>query len=130
MTSFRDIKRSARTSLHEIMRTRVVYIESAGDDGIPAFARLHTKFDVIASGQGPNGLAVRHELQPKIIFMRAEMAALEITLKRNAIISVEPGEAYSLDNQDAPDDITVSWFVSVVGPNAATGLPVPSDFDE
>ncbi|MDR3474327.1 MAG: hypothetical protein P4M09_21970 [Devosia sp.] len=130
MQSFRDIKRSARTGLHEIMRTRVVYLAEEGDEGIPAWARLHTKFGLIANSAGPDGLAARRELKPRIIFMRSEMAALGISLKRGGIVSVETGEAFKLDNQDAPDDITVTWFVTVVGPNAAAGLPVPSDFDE
>jgi hypothetical protein len=57
--------------------------------------------------------------------MRAELAVAGIAPVRNAVISVEPGEAYRLDNDDAPDDDQIIWFVSALSPAQASGLPVP-----
>lgn len=130
MTTFRDIKRAARRDLHAIMKTPALYIATPGDPGVAIDVRLHTKFDLLALDAGPTGLASRREMKPKIIFMRSELLTASIVLSRGGMISVEVGEAYELDNADAPDDISVTWFVSPVTTHNAIGLPVPGAGDE
>jgi hypothetical protein len=125
--SFRDIKRQARGDLHEILRIPVRYLTAVDDVGVDTFARVQTKFDALGLAGAEDGLAKRREIQPKIIFMRHELANASIVPKKNDIVSVEPGEAYRLDNADAPDDVTVTWFVSVLSETKAAGLPLPGD---
>lgn len=125
MNSLRDIKRKARRDLHREMSVPALYIAVPGDAGVPITVRVHTKFDALGMQGAESGLAVRRESKPKLLFMRDELADAGIVLKRNAVVSVEPGEAYRLDNADAPDDITVTFFVTVLTSNDADGLPVP-----
>ena len=123
--SFRDIKRNARRDLHDHLQIPAIYIPTAEHAGIEITCRLHTKFDLLALDAGPTGLASRREMKPKIIFMRDEMLTKGITLKRLGVVSIEPGEAFLLENADAPDDITVSFFVTQLSATDAAGLPVP-----
>lgn len=127
MNRLRDIKRKARRDLHREMGVSALYIAAPGDAGVPISVRVHTKFDALGLKDAENGLAVRRESKPKLIFMRDELAEKGITLKRLAVVSVEPGEAYRLDNADAPDDITITFFVTVLTANEAAGLPVPEE---
>lgn len=129
MNHLRDIKRKARRDLHREMSVASLYIAAPGDAGVPISVRVHTKFDALGIKDAENGLAVRRESKPKLIFMRDEMAEKGIVLKRGAVVSVEPGEAYKLDNADAPDDITITFFVTVLPANDTAGLPVPEETD-
>lgn len=129
MNHLRDIKRKARRDLHREMSVPALYIAAPGDAGVPISVRVHTKFDALGIKDAENGLAVRRESKPKLIFMRDELAEKGITPKRLAVVSVEPGEAYKLDNADAPDDITVTYFVTVLQANDTAGLPVPEETD-
>lgn len=130
MAPFRDIKRKMRRDVHDRMNVPALYIAQPGDDGVLVHVRLHTKFDALTMDSMDNlGLVARRESKPKIIFMRDELAAEGLTLARNAIVSVEPGEAYALDNADAPDDITVTYFVTVVEGDELADLPVPGESD-
>lgn len=123
--SIRDIKRQARRDLHDLARVPALYIPEDGHPGILVHVRPHTKFALLEMKGAEAGLAERRELQPKIIFMRDELEAKGIVLQRTEVISVEPGEAYMLDNADAPDDITVTYFVVAMTPQDAIDLPVP-----
>lgn len=127
MITFRDIKRNARRSLHEIMRTPVLYISNREYSGVPLHVRLHTKFAAIGAFQhGPEGFASANESHPKILFMRDELEAQGVLLLRTGIISVGAGEAYSLDNAEAPDDISITWNVTVLSGSELADLEVPS----
>lgn len=125
MSNLRDIKRNARRDLHEAMSIPALFLATVDDPGTPITVRIHSKWDALGMQGAENGLASRRELKPKILFMRSELAAAEIEIKRNAIVSVEPGEAYRLDNADAPDDISVTFFVTVLSATEAAGLPFP-----
>ena len=135
MQSIRDIRRKARRDLHQMMRVPVLLVMP----GVaPAFtpvllhARDHTKFRVnaiegaVRSGNGQ--MVDRQEMAPSIIFMRDEIAESGVTLRKNMIISIERGEAYRLNNAEAPDDITVKWFVTAItNKTELDELPVPED---
>ena len=127
MNHLRDIKRKARRDLHREMSVAAIYIAAPGDPGVPITVRVHTKFDALGIKDSDQGLALRRESKPKLLFMRDEMTEKGITLKRAAVVSVEPGEAYKLDNADAPDDISVTFFVTVLTANEAAGLPIPEE---
>lgn len=128
MPTFRDHKRKARRVVHDRMRVPALYIAQPGDEGVLIHVRVHTKFDALTMDSMDNmGLVARRESKPKIIFWRDEMAERGITLERNAVISVEAGEAYALNNADAPDDQTVTFFVTALEGGDLEGLPVPTN---
>lgn len=129
--SIRDIRRAARRRLHDALKVAVLYIPRVGSP-VLLHARDHTKFRVnaiegaVRSGNGQ--MVGRREMEPSIIFMRDELSANGVTLTRGGVISIERGEAYTLDNADPPDDITVKWFVTAINNKAELdALPVPED---
>lgn len=129
MNAIREIKRKARRDLHAKMRVAVLYIASPGADPVTLYVRLHTKWDAATmdSGTGNGTMVSRQSIFPKILFMLDELATQGVSLRRKGIISVEPGEAYRLDNDEPVDDISVSWIVVALRQDEAEGLPVPSD---
>lgn len=129
MIGIRDIRRKARRDLHNALRVPALYVPLVGDP-VLLHVRDHTRFRVnaiegaVRSGNGQ--MADRQEMAPSIIFMRAEIQSLGINLTRNGIISIEREEAYRLDNAEAPDDITVKWFVTAItNITELNALPVP-----
>lgn len=132
MTTIRDIRRKARRDLHQHMQIPAAYIPVTGTP-VLVYIRDHTKFraNAIEGGvrSGTGSMVERQEMAPSIIFMRDELATAGVTLIKNGIISVETGEAYRLNNAEAPDDITVKWFVTAItqADELATFV-VPDDF--
>ena len=131
MMDIRSIRRKARRDLHNALRVPAVYVPKVGDP-VVVHVRDHTKFRVnaiegaVRSGNGQ--MVDRQEMAPSIIFMRDELATLGITLLRGGIVSIERNEAYRLDNAEAPDDITVKWFVTAINNvSELTNLPLPED---
>lgn len=127
--SIRDIRRAARRQLHDAFKVAVLYIPRVGSP-VLLHARDHTKFRVnaiegaVRSGNGQ--MVSRQEAEPSIIFMRDELSANGVTLIRGGIVSFEKDEAYRLDNAEAPDDITVKWFVTQIeDQDELDALPVP-----
>ena len=131
MSNIRDIRRAARRRLHDAFKVAVLYIPRVGSP-VVLHARDHTKFRVnaiegaVRSGNGQ--MVGRQEMEPSIIFMRDELAEKGVTLIKTGIISVERGEAYRLNNAEAPDDITVKWFVTAITDKAELdSLLLPGD---
>lgn len=122
MNRFREIKRQARRDLHREMQVPVIYIASPGATPVPMTARVHTKFEALGNQKGTNfHSAEMVERQPHIIFMRSDLP----NPARNAIVSVEVGEAYRIANVNPPDDISISADVVVLLGTDTVGLPVP-----
>lgn len=131
MVSIRDIGRKARRDLHMAMRVPALFIESTGATPKLIHVRLHTKFKPTEAFAGAQaGMAVMQDMQPKIIFERDELAAQGLELKRNAIVTIEPGEGYRLDNNLAPDDITIASVVTRLSAREMQDMPVPGDSDD
>ena len=131
MANIRDIRRKARRQLHQAMRVPALLL-APGVAPMRLHVRDHTKFRVnaiegaVRSGNGQ--MVDRQEMAPSIIFMRDEVTEIGVTLVRGMVISIEPGEAYRLNNAEAPDDITVKWFVTAITNKAELDLlPVPED---
>lgn len=83
--------------------------------------RLHVKFDSVGDLQGTNfHYATRQEVTPKIVFDLDEIDPLG-----GAIISIETGEAYRVDNVQPPDDRFAVAEVIRLSARQAQGLPVP-----
>lgn len=124
MASFRDIKRRARRDVQTHMRVPALYLASIDAVPVPCFVRVHTKFQALGDMKGTNfNYAEYEDITPRIILWREEIPQPV----RNAIISVEAGEAYYLDNVLPPDDLTITATVAKLDdddPKLAM-LPVP-----
>lgn len=108
MASFRDIKRRARRDVQNHMRVPALYLASFDAVPVPCFVRVHTKFQALGDMKGTNfNYAERGDITPRIILWREEIPQPV----RNAIVSVEAGEAYYLDNIEPADDLTITAMV-------------------
>ncbi len=108
MASFRDIKRRARTDVQKHLRVRALYLATIDAVPVPCFVRVHTKFQALGDMKGTNfNYAEYEDITPRIILWREEIPQPV----RNAIVSVEAGEAYYLDNIEPPDDLTITAMV-------------------
>lgn len=109
------------------MKVTAFYIESSGSNPVLLNVRIHTKWDSTSMDAPTNSgtMVSRQSIFPKILFMLDELRREGITLRKRAIVSVEPGEAYKLDHSEPPDDISQSWIVTPLDAGDAEGLPVP-----
>lgn len=99
--SFRDIKRKARSIVHDTMQMQALYVASNGEQS-PVGIRVHYTYALV--GDTNAGMyADRHEVMPRIVFRADEMIPA-----RGAIISIDHGEAYRIDNVLPKDDITIT----------------------
>ena len=127
MQSIRDIKRKARLDLHNAMRVKVLYLATPAATPVSVYARIHGKWDAVAMETSGIGKPVARQDRPtKLVFLLSELTSAGISLQRKGIVSVEPGEAYVLDNAEAPDLITVTWNVTQLRGSDLDGLPVPT----
>lgn len=129
MATLREIKNQARKALHKVLLVPALYLvptpagsPSPYEDPIPVNVRVHSKIDLAGSLTGPNTqYSERQETQPKLIFMRNQIDRPA----RNAVVSVEQGEAYRVDNIEPPDGITVTAKVTRLLVAETVGLPLP-----
>lgn len=127
MASFRDIKRRARRDVQLHLRVPALYLASIDAEPVPCFVRVHTKFQALGDMKGTNfNYAEREDITPRIIIWREEIPQPV----RNAIISVEAGEAYYLDNIQPPDDLTITAMVLQMDADdeKLALLPVPATY--
>lgn len=119
---FRKLKDEARGVLHDTLRVRALYLETRDATPVPVNVRVHSKWGALGDMKGTSYHFAEHvEQQPKIMFLVSEVAEP----KRNAIVSVAPGEAYILDHRELPDGITVTAPATRMPANEAEGLPLP-----
>lgn len=126
--AWRDIKRKMRRDVHTTMGVPAYFL--AGRMATPISITIrgpHTKRDVPEGAlPGRNmGYAEIQDIQPRLIFDRAELAAKSITLVTNALISIEVGEGYRIANVLPVDDQWVAAEVVLLNDQDANGLPVP-----
>lgn len=110
MSDLREIKREARRALHDLMAIPMQYYSAPGEQPVEVRARLHYKFTLIGDDRSM-GWAEIHSINPRLIFLPAELPE-GVTLERGAILYVQPGEAYRIDNTDPTDDISVTVSVA------------------
>ncbi len=123
MESLRTLKRRARRDLHNALLVPALYLlgDSPWVDPPLIHVRLHVKFNDVGDLQGTNfHFATRQEVTPKIVFDLGEIDPVG-----GAIISIEAGEAYRVDNLMPPDDQFVTAEVIRLSARQAQGLPVP-----
>lgn len=122
MPGFRDILRRGRRDVHKHLHVAALYIESADAEPVPCTVRVHKHFAALGDMKGTSfDYAEREEVTPKLILWREELPEP----RRNAIISVEAGEAYMIDHIGEPDDLTITATVTRMSQSDAAGLPVP-----
>lgn len=127
MPNIREIKRKARRDLHKHLSLLALYLVPSAtpneyETPIPVTVRVHTKFDALGDMKGTNfHYAEKQETVPKIIFMRDQI----LKPVRHAIVSVDLGEAYRIDNTLPPDDITIAAEVTRLSAVETLGLPIP-----
>lgn len=125
---FRELKRKARRDLHAHMEVPALYLLTPASIPLPCTVRIWTKWGALGQLAGRDaGWAELMEAEPKIIFMVDQVP----NPRKNALVSIERGEAYRIDHADPADDITVVTKVVRLNPKVDTeksildALPVP-----
>lgn len=124
MTSrVREAMRRGRRDLHQEMSVPALYIPVGGATPIPVTVRPH---DVPGANGKPGGsdpgYAQTADLKPHLIFLAEEVP---FALRVNAVVSVEPGEAYRILFTHPAHGITIQADVVKLSAAEAAGLPVP-----
>jgi len=110
MANWREQKREARRIVHTTMALDMKFFQTATSSPVDVRARLHTKFTQIGDDRSM-GWAEIEAIKPRMIFMLDELPA-GLKLDRNAVVLVQPGEAYNIDNTLPADDISVTVEVT------------------
>ena len=97
---WREQKREARRIVHDTMKIEAKYYASRGAAPTTVHVRLITKLDSIGDPQH-QGFAKIEAIKPRLVFMRDEQEP-----QNGAVVWLQVGEAYRIDNTDPPDDIT------------------------
>lgn len=104
------------------MQVPALYIVPATNAVVPCQVRIHSRWEALGGVKGTSfSYAEAEERGTEIIFWRDQIPAPA----RNAILSVEPGEAYSIDTTKKPDDQTVTAKAVALDPVKALAFPVP-----
>lgn len=127
--SAREIRRAARTNLHERLRVAAVFIPLPEDSPpamFPVTVRIHSKFDALGDRPGVSAnYGERAEVVPRIVFWLSELPDDAPNPVRGSIVSVEEGEAYEVDHVEPPDGQTVTAAVTRLTPAVAANWPTP-----
>lgn len=115
MNSYREMKRRARTQLHEHMSEPVWYFPGRDTAPLPTTVRFHLTFDRIGELLR-SGFGERMETTPKMIFLHPPGIP-----PRNAIVVTKDMGVYRVDHSYPPDDITVTVEVVELSDSQITG---------
>jgi len=113
------------------MRVAAYYLASIPYDsnsGTPPEVqiRVHTSEKALGDQAGTSlNSAERIEQIPKVICWVADLAAAGVTLARNAVFSVEAGEAWQIDHIEPRDRETITVHCSPLDAEDSAGLPYP-----
>lgn len=125
MGRFRAKIREGRRALHEYMSVPALYFSWPNPAEIREISvRVHDKRQALGDLKGTSfNYAEREDDSPRIVFMRSEVDRPV----RNMIVSIEPGVAYRLGVNEAPDDITITNKCTRLEPEdaLAPGFPSP-----
>lgn len=98
--SFRDIKRQARTIIHDVLSEVVIYIQMKGAELQTPVVRLHLEINDIGDLRRAGFAEVSQQI-PHIIFMNGT-----VTLAQTAVVVTDLQGAYQISRNKAPNDIT------------------------
>lgn len=124
MSRLRDIKRRARGDLHLEMSVPALYIPVPDATPVEITVRVWRKREDPATGDLSSmpGAAQMIVSEDRLRFDLSEIT----TIRRNAIVSVEAGEAYRVDHLYPADLGYQTARVIPLSADEATGLPVPA----
>lgn len=124
MGTIRDIKRTARGGLHREMSVPALYIPAPDATPVPVTVRVWRKREDPAIGDMPGSNSTPGQMVVSEDRIRFDLCELS-SPRRNAVVSVEPGEAYRIDYLYPAD---LGYQTARVVPLSATdadGLAVP-----
>jgi hypothetical protein len=106
------------------MSVPALYIASSGSTPLPCTVRPQDKPSANGKpGGGEQGYAQQVEVKPQLIFIADDAPAM---IRVNAIVSVEPGEAYRISYVHPPHGITIAADVTRLPAADTAGLAVPT----
>lgn len=99
-----DIKRKARSALHERLKRAAYYYPNGDPADVPVLVHVRVHYAPTLMGRLPGRMhwAQAEEMAPKIIFLRDEFD----DVKPGAMVVLSADEGYALDATQPPDDIT------------------------
>lgn len=120
--TWREQKRAARQIVHATFGIEAQYYASKGAPSTTVHVRLQTKFGLLTQLQKDlrEGWAEMQSIEPHLVFMRSEQEPAN-----GAVVWLQSGEAYMIDNTLPPDDITRTAQCTRMSPRqyADWGLP-------
>ena len=122
MSRLRDIKRTARGSLHREMAVPALYFPAPDVTPIDCTVRTWLKSDDMTGNSDIDGAPQVANPEDRIRFDLAEVP----TLRRGGVVSVEPGEAYRIDHLYPVDLGYQTARVLRLSAAEADGLAVPT----
>lgn len=125
MTSrVREALRRGRRDLHREMSVPALYIPVPNATPIPCTVRPQ---DLPTANGKPGGAdagyAQQSDAKPRLIFITDDAPVM---IRVNAVVSVEPGEAYRISFVHPAHGITITADVTRLSATDAAGLPVPA----
>jgi len=101
--TWREQKRAARQIVHTTFGIEAQYYAAKGAASTTVHVRLQTKFGLITQDprNAREGWAQMQSIEPHLVFMRSEQEPAH-----GAVVWLQIGEAYMIDNTLPPDDIT------------------------
>lgn len=116
MSTFREIKRQARTQLHSRMAEPALYLASSTGTPVSVTVRLHLGFTPVGELLR-GGFAERQEFTPRVVFLNSQ-----IKPKHKGIVITKDMGAWDIDNTLPPDDITTDAEVTKMTDSEVTGF--------
>jgi hypothetical protein len=113
-----------RRDLHKDRAVPALYLATRSSDPHPCTVRVFEKFEPLGTLANAKGYAQMQSETPRLVFIADDAPPV---IRRGAIVSVEPGEAYLIDTVQPPDDITTTATVTRLDAADAADLPLPSD---
>lgn len=121
MAGRREHLRQMRRDLHTEMQVPAYYVAKAGGSPLLVNVRLYVTFRTAEVGGVGEGFASQLDTTPRIKFDRTQVRLPA----RDAIVSVETGEAYRLGGSRKPVGDYIEVEATRISEADAINLPVP-----
>lgn len=121
MAGIRDIRNTARASLHEAMHVEAIHIAASDSTETAVKVRIHHRTQAFGDMTGFDfDPAQRIERVPEVVALAAD-----ITPARGDVFSILAGEAYTVEVPLPVDGITITCQCTRMSASEAAGLSVP-----
>lgn len=122
MSRLRQAKRRMRADVHREGAVRALYIPAPSATPVPCTVRVWLKTDQFVKPMGSTDAAQMAEPEDRLRF---DLSQFSHALFRNAVVSIEPGEAYRIDHLYPADLGYQTARVIPLKAAETTALPVP-----